>query len=286
MSLNIKQTLDILDNIGHIPKKKLGQNFLIDRNIVNKSVDLAEIKKNEIILEVGPGLGTLSEALLSKNCILFAIEKDPNLSQFLKDKIGSKYINFNLTQADCTRYPIGGIKFNKNINSFKVVSNLPYSISSPWLDKLFEKSAILPSRMVLMLQKEAADRYYASSSTKNFGAISIFIQSAYNIHSVHSVSSTCFFPKPNVESALIRLDLKKEPIYYNKESKNFIRSVFTQRRKQIHSLCKKTDFHFSKKWLDYLSQNNYSGNVRAEDINLKYWQFLGYKDNNKNKQDS
>ena len=133
-----------------------------------------------------------------------------------------------------------------------------------------------------MLQKEAADRYNAQPKTKNFGAISIFLQSAYDVHSTHTVSASCFHPKPKVDSTLIRLDLKKTPICFSSETKALIRTIFTQRRKQIASLCKKSESKVIKQWLESLFKKGYPQSVRAEEIDLPSWQSLGYCETNEN----
>jgi 16S rRNA (adenine1518-N6/adenine1519-N6)-dimethyltransferase len=130
---------------------------------------------------------------------------------------------------------------------------------------------------VLMLQKEAADRYCAQPKTKAFGAISIFLQSAYTVRSTHNVSANCFFPKPKIDSTLICLDLKEDPICFSKEARAFIRRIFTQRRKQIQSLCKKDSYEGALEWLAFLKDQSFSENIRAEEITLSSWQKLGYK---------
>ena len=275
MPLNPNQTHTILNTLGHFPNKKLGQNFLIDGNIVRKSIDLAAISKDEAVVEIGPGLGTLSEAILATGAELYAVEKDITLANYLKETLAKESKNFHLLNEDCIKKPLGSLLDQKQNSGFKIVANLPYAVATPWLESVLSES--LPKRMVLMLQKEAADRYNALPKTKNFGAISIFLQSAYRIHSTHSVSASCFHPKPKVDSTLIRLDLKEDAVCFSKESKAFIRTIFTQRRKQIASLCKKNDSEIIKHWLKTLFEKGYSKSVRAEEIDLSSWQLLGYE---------
>lgn len=274
MPLNPNQTLELLNSLGHCPNKKLGQNFLIDGNIVRKSIDLAELNCDSVVVEIGPGLGTLSEALLEKGITLYAVEKDPTLCQYLSHTLTKNFKSFNLLEADCLKKPLGNLDI-RECSAFKIVANLPYAVSSPWLESVLMTA--LPKRMVLMLQKEAADRYCAKAKTKNFGAISIFLQSAYTVSSSHVVSANCFFPKPKVDSTLICLDLKAKPISYSKEARDFIRRIFTQRRKQIHSLCKKDPYEGALEWIDILNRDAYPKNVRAEEITLSTWEKLGYK---------
>lgn len=275
MPLNPNQTHSILDALGHSPNKKLGQNFLIDGNIVRKSIELADISKNEAIVEIGPGLGTLSKAILATGAQLYAVEKDPTLANYLGESLSEDSENFHLSNEDCLKKPLGSWMDQKQSSDFKIVANLPYAVATPWLETVL--STALPIRMVLMLQKEAADRYNAQPRTKNFGAISIFLQSAYDVHSTHSVSASCFHPKPKVDSTLIRLDLKHNAICFSKETKALIRAIFTQRRKQITSLCKKSESEAIKHWLESLFKKGYAKSVRAEEIDLPSWQSLGYK---------
>ena len=278
MPLNPNQTHTILNALGHSPNKKLGQNFLIDGNIVRKSIELAGISKNEAIVEIGPGLGTLSKAILSTGAQLFAVEKDKTLANYLEETISKDSDNLHLLNEDCLKKPLGSLMDQNQTNDFKIVANLPYAVATPWLEAVL--STALPTRMVLMLQKEAADRYNAQPKTKNFGAISIFLQSAYIVHSTHTVSASCFYPKPKVYSTLIRLDLKQSAICFSKETKALIRTIFTQRRKQIASLCKKSDNEVIKHWLESLFTKGYTQSVRAEEIDLPSWQLLGYEKTN------
>ena len=278
MPLNPNQTHTILNVLGHSPNKKLGQNFLIDGNIVRKSIELAGISQNESIVEIGPGLGTLSKAILATGAQLYAVEKDETLADYLRDTLSNESNNFHLVTEDCLKKPLGSLMDEKQTSDFKIVANLPYAVATPWLEGVL--STALPTRMVLMLQKEAADRYNAQPKTKNFGAISIFLQSAYDVHSTHTVSASCFHPKPKVDSTLIRLDLKQSPICFSKETKALIRTIFTQRRKQITSLCKKSDSDALKHWLETLFAKGYAQSVRAEEIDLSSWQLLGYEETN------
>lgn len=281
MPLNPKQTHFILETLGHAPNKKLGQNFLIDGNIVRKSIELAEITPGDSVLEIGPGLGTLSEALLAEGAELYAVEKDPILAQYLEEHYAENVQRFHLLNEDCIQAPLGQLDASDSNTTFKVVANLPYAVATPWLDSVLSER--LPQRMVLMLQKEAADRYNAKAQSKNFGAISIFLQSAYTVHSTHSVSASCFHPKPKVDSSLIRLDLKERPILYTKEIKVFIRQIFTQRRKQIIALCKKHRDPPIKAWIESLMAAGYEKTVRAEAIQLPAWQQLGYTNSDAHK---
>ena len=233
-----------------------------------------------MIVEIGPGLGTLSKAILLTCAQLYAVEKDTSLTNYLEETVSQEFNKFHLLNEDCLKKPLGTLSDQELSSDFKIVANLPYAVATPWLEAVL--SSALPKRMVLMLQKEAADRYYAQPKTKNFGAISIFLQSAYEVHSTHTVSASCFHPKPKVESTLIRLDLKKNPICFSRETKALVRTIFTQRRKQILSLSKNSEFEVIRQWLQCLFKKGYPHSVRAEEIDLSSWQSLGYYEKNEN----
>jgi 16S rRNA (adenine1518-N6/adenine1519-N6)-dimethyltransferase len=199
--LNKSQTLELLEKLGHNPKHGLGQNFLIDKNIVAKAVRLAELGPDDCVLEVGPGLGTLTEAILATGAKLTSIEMDRSFAGHLREAFANNLAKGQWTpiEADATKVDLSKIKFNK------IVANLPYAVSSVLLASFLEAA---PESMTLMVQRELADRYCASSG-KHFSALSIFLQSAYSLKIATPVPPTCFFPPPKVQSCL--LVLKKLP---------------------------------------------------------------------------
>ncbi|MGB0344422.1 MAG: ribosomal RNA small subunit methyltransferase A, partial [Coraliomargarita sp.] len=203
MPLSPSQTRDLLEAIGHLPNRKLGQNFLIDGNIVRKSIELAGLHNGEDVVEVGPGLGTLTRALLAAGARVHAVERDPALAEHLRSSLLPEQPALQLIEGDCLEHPLAGLAPEATRAGFSIVANLPYAVSTPWMEAVL--SGKLPRRMVLMLQKEAADRYATRHGCKNFGAISIFLQSAYHIHSRHPVAASCFHPVPKVDSVLLRL---------------------------------------------------------------------------------
>ena len=157
MPLSPSETTRLLDSINHRPKKKLGQNFLIDGNIVRKSLTMADLPCGIPVVEIGPGLGTLTKQLLDRNHSVFAVEIDTNLFANLKDKFSSfiEQDKLNLINGDAVKNPVGNLP--NEVDEFAVVANLPYAISSPWMESLLNTKKI-PKHMVLMLQKEAVDR--------------------------------------------------------------------------------------------------------------------------------
>jgi len=270
--LSPSQTTALLKELNHFPNKKLGQNFLIDSNIVRKSLTLAEIKDGDFVVEVGPGLGTLSGALLEKNVNLFAIELDKRLYAHLCETFPSdKFKNLNLINADALDFPLADLP--EEVCNFKVVANLPYAISTPWIDAAISKKA--PSKMVLMLQKEASVRFTAKEQSSQYCPISIFINLAYEIFETHKVSANCFYPKPKVDSLLLALKLKENPFFFKEETKFLIRKIFSQRRKQIGSIVKnlneEKDSSAANNWLE---SESISKILRPDDISILQWKSL------------
>jgi 16S rRNA (adenine1518-N6/adenine1519-N6)-dimethyltransferase len=271
MPLSPSQTRDLLSDLGHHPNKKLGQNFLIDGNIVRKSVEMADLQGGDAVVEIGPGLGTLSRAVLASGSELWAVERDPSLAAYLRDSLVPESPACHLTEGDCLQHPLAGLP-EARAQGFKIVANLPYAVSTPWMEAVL--SGPLPDCMVLMLQKEAADRYAADHGGKNFGAISIFLQSAYTIRGIHKVSAACFYPAPKVDSALLWLERKPEAVRFSESARNCVRRIFTQRRKQLGALCRKDIDPTARTWFAELIERGVSENVRPEEVPLEHWQAL------------
>lgn len=264
--LSPSQTTKLLESLGHEPVRKLGQNFLIDANIVRKSLELAEISEGDNVVEVGPGLGTLTGALLAAGAKVFAVELDRRLFGHLS-KIFEGNENLRLINADAVDFPRASFEAEA---PFKIVANLPYAISTPWLDKIL--SGPLPSVMSLMLQREAAQRFSAARGSSEFSPISIFLNSAYDATASHRVSASCFYPRPKVDSALLALKLKDKPFVFKPKAKETIRKIFLKRRKQIASILRDLGDEGALKWLE--SESGLSGRDRPETIALGSWQNL------------
>lgn len=273
MPLSPSSTRSLLAQLGHFPKRALGQNFLVDGNIVRKSLDLAEVKPGDVVVEIGPGLGTLTSALLEAGSEVWAVERDPRLLRYLQDTLLPQFPDkLRLTEGDAVELPLANLDPSQTSFDFKVVANLPYAISTPWMDAVL--SGPLPSRLVLMLQREAADRYAAKPGSKAFGAISIFLQSAYTIAPGHAVAATCFHPRPDVDSFLLHLIRKPEPVIFPSSTKELIRGLFQQRRKQIGSLLRDRLPDQGKSWLSHLGQLGLSPQARPEEVPVEAWQQL------------
>lgn len=227
---------------------------------------MAGVRPGDAVVEVGPGLGTLTAALLEAGAHVWAIEKDPALFEHLASTLAPAYPGaLHLMAGDAVEHPLAGLPGT----SFKIVANLPYAIATPWLDGVL--SGPLPDRMVLMLQREAAERYMAQPGTKAFGAISIFLQSAYDIEPGHRVAASCFSPRPDIESFLLNLVRKRHPYTFPAATKALIRSFFQQRRKQIGSLAKGRLPLGGAAWLEELASAGLSPKTRAEAIPVELW---------------
>lgn len=271
MPLSPSATRDLLARLGHQPKRFLGQNFLVDGNIVRKSLELAEVAPGQAVVEVGPGLGTLTSALLEAGAHVWAVEKDRTLHAHLTETLAPQFPDtFHLIEADAVEHPLADLPAERATSGFKVVANLPYAIATPWLDEVL--SGPLPQRLVLMLQLEAAQRYAAQPGSKSFGAISVFLQAAYEIAPGHKVAAGCFFPKPDVESHLLNLVRKPEPFVFPVETKALIRSCFQQRRKQIGALLRaRVDAVHAPQYRELLSRWGLSEQTRPEAIPVEWW---------------
>jgi 16S rRNA (adenine1518-N6/adenine1519-N6)-dimethyltransferase len=269
MALTPTETRDLLARLGHAPKRFLGQNFLVDGNIVRKSLELAQVSAGDAVVEIGPGLGTLTGALLEAGAEVWAVEMDRTLHAHLEEGLAAKFPKaLHLSEGDAVEMPLAGIPADRAADC-KVVANLPYAISTPWMDAVL--SGPLPARMVLMLQKEAADRYAASPGTRNFGAISIFLQAAYAIEPGHRVSSGCFHPRPDVDSVLLNLVRKPNPFVFSQTHKALIRRCFQQRRKQIGAVIRELIPAQEQEWRELLGTEGFPSSVRAEAIPVATW---------------
>jgi 16S rRNA (adenine1518-N6/adenine1519-N6)-dimethyltransferase len=269
MALTPTETRGLLAQLGHAPKRFLGQNFLVDGNIVRKSLELAQVAPGDAVVEIGPGLGTLTGALLEAGAEVWAVETDRTLHAHLEAGLAARFPQtLHLAEGDAVLMPLAGIPWGR-APACKVVANLPYAISTPWMDAVL--SGPLPSRMVLMLQREAADRYAARPGTKNFGAISIFLQAAYDFAPGHRVSAACFHPRPDVDSALLHLARKAQPFVFSPEHKALIRRCFQQRRKQLGAVIREVIPDRESEWKELLGSGGFLPSVRAEAIPVPLW---------------
>ncbi len=273
MPLSPTATRELLSKLGHHPRRSLGQNFLVDANIVGKSLRMGGIEPDDKVVEIGPGLGTLTEALLQRGVEVWAVEQDARLADHLTASLGDAFAGkFHLVTGDALDLPLAGLTGDQAVTDFKIVANLPYAISTPWMDRVLHGP--LPAQMVLMLQLEAAQRYGASPGTKQFGPISIVIQSAFDLAPGHKVPAACFHPRPEIESFLIHLVRKSAPFIFAPPVHQLMRDCFQQRRKQIGSLLRTRLADGGVEWMSRLKTAGLSEKSRPEQIPVSSWQQL------------
>ncbi|WP_110114665.1 16S rRNA (adenine(1518)-N(6)/adenine(1519)-N(6))-dimethyltransferase RsmA [Bacillus sp. CGMCC 1.16541] len=230
------RTKEILKKHGFTFKKSLGQNFLIDTNVLNRIVDYAELTPETGAIEIGPGIGALTEQIAKRAKKVVAFEIDQRLLPILKETM-EPYPHVNVIHQDVLKADVNEVisKEFEGLEDLMVVANLPYYVTTPILMKLLEEK--IPVRgMVVMLQKEVADRIAAKPSTKEYGSLSIAIQYYTEAETVMIVPKTVFNPQPNVDSAVIRLIKRKEPAVQVLNEGFFfqvVRASFGQRRKTI-----------------------------------------------------
>ena len=273
MPFTPSETREVLAKIGHRPKKQLGQNFLVDGNIVKKSLLMSEVPKTRKIVEIGPGLGTLTEELLNQDYQVYAVEIDPRLIAYLQSRFALwiEKKKLLLSEADAVKVPTGSHLLPGQ--DYSVVANLPYAISSPWLEAVLSKDPI-PESMTLMLQKEAADRMWAKPGTKNYNALSIFLHGSFQFISSHPVSRNCFHPVPAVDSILIHMERKSHPFLFPENSRRLIRKIFTKRRKQMGAVIKQEDTPLREILDRWMEESNLPKSIRPEGIAPDQWQKL------------
>lgn len=248
--------------------KNLGQNFLINEDVINKIVQSSYITENDIVIEIGPGLGTLTNKLLEKAKKVIAIEIDERMIKILKERF-FMYNNFELLNQDVLKVDLKELieknKKEANVNCVKVVANLPYYITTPIITKLFNE--LSPDKMILMVQNEVALRLCAHSGTRDYGMISALFSSKYTVNKLFNVSRKCFIPEPNVDSAVIAFEKheKFSNVSYDVLTK-LLKDAFQFKRKNLRNNLKNYDL---SKIETILSANNYDLTNRAEDIPIE-----------------
>ena len=232
---NPKNTIEVLQKYDFHFQKKYGQNFLIDTHVLERIIESSHITKEDCVLEIGPGIGTMTQYLAESAREVIAVEIDRNLISILEDTL-SEYDNITVINDDILKVDINQIVQEKNAGKpIKVVANLPYYITTPIIMGLFESRVPLES-ITIMVQKEVADRMQVGPGTKDYGALSLAVQYYAKPEIVANVPANCFMPRPNVGSAVIRLTKHKEnPVQVENERFMFqlIRASFNQRRKTL-----------------------------------------------------
>jgi 16S rRNA (adenine1518-N6/adenine1519-N6)-dimethyltransferase len=275
---NPKNTIEILNKYKFVFQKKFGQNFLIDTHVLDKIVLAAGITKEDFVLEIGPGIGTLTQYLCENAREVVAVEIDKMLLPILEDTL-SEYDNVTVINSDILKLDLNALVKERNNNQpIKVVANLPYYITTPIIMDLFERHLPLDN-VTVMVQKEVADRMQASPGSKDYGALSLAVQYYSKPYIAANVPPNCFMPRPNVGSAVINLTLHKEsPIEVRDEKLLFrmIRASFNQRRKTLmNGLNNSPELPFTKEEVGQaLTALGISENIRGEALTLEQFAAL------------
>lgn len=232
---NPQKTIEVLQKYDFTFQKKFGQNFLIDTHVLDKIISAAHITKEDMVLEIGPGIGTMTQYLAEAAGKVIAVEIDKNLIPILSDTL-SEYQNVRIINEDVLKLDLRKLADEENGGkAIKVVANLPYYITTPIIMGLFENQVPVES-ITVMVQKEVADRMQTGPGSKDYGALSLAVQYYAEPYIVANVPPNCFMPRPKVGSAVIRLTRHKEPPVEVKDEKlmfDIIRASFNQRRKTL-----------------------------------------------------
>ena len=270
---NPQNTIEVLQKYNFSFQKKFGQNFLIDTHVLDKIIQSANITKDDMVLEIGPGIGTMTQYLAQAAGKVIAVEIDKNLIPILEDTL-SDYDNVTVINEDILKVDIAKLAEEKNGGRpIKVVANLPYYITTPIIMGLFESHVPLES-ITVMVQKEVADRMQVGPGTKDYGALSLAVQYYAEPYVVANVPPNCFMPRPKVGSAVIRLTKYKDaPIKVTNEKLLFqlIRASFNQRRKTLQNGIKNFGgLNFSKEQVaQALEEMELPASVRGEALTLE-----------------
>lgn len=270
MSLE-EETKQIMKKYGIYASKNLGQNFLIDNNIVEEIIEKADISKEDLIIEIGPGLGTLTKHLLQKAGKVICIELDSRMVTILKERF-LNYTNFQLIYEDVLKVDLLKlIQENKNLKA-KVVANLPYYITTPIIMKLLEEKLPLET-ITVMVQKEVADRLTAIPGQKNTGAITYTIYYYTNPEKIIDVPNVSFIPAPQVDSSVIQLKVLKEPKVQVQNEKLFfkvIKYAFMQKRKTLLNTLTNSKMFGNKEEIEkILNKLGIDTKIRAEKLTIE-----------------
>lgn len=269
---NPQVTIDIIKKYNFAFQKRFGQNFLIDEHVIHKIINAAEITKEDCVLEIGPGIGTMTQYLAEAAGHVCAVEIDKNLIPVLNETLAD-YDNVTIINDDILKTDINRIVEEYNGGKpIKVVANLPYYITTPIIMGLFESNVPLLS-VTVMVQKEVADRMQVGPGTKDYGALSLAVQYYAKPYIAANVPPNCFIPRPNVGSAVIRLTRYNEPPVKVQDEKlmfKLIRASFNQRRKTLQNgIANSSELSFRKEQVaDALEKMNLSASVRGESLSL------------------
>lgn len=271
----LEETRFIMKKYNIKANKALGQNFLISQNVVDNIVESSKIGKEDLVIEIGPGLGTLTKELLEKAKKVICIELDKRMINILQDRF-NLYSNFEIINQDVLKVNLKELikqeREKNNIENVKIVANLPYYITTPIIMKLLEDELDLES-ITVMIQKEVAERLIATPGEKQTGAITYSVYYYAKAEGILEVPNDSFIPEPEVTSKVIKLNIRKEPPIEVKNKKimfKIIKSAFMQRRKTLLNALTNTKVFLNKEeGIKILKQLSLDENVRAEELTLQ-----------------
>jgi len=265
---------DILGTHALAPKKNYGQNFLIDSFVLDKIVNAAGITADDVVIEIGPGLGALTAALAARAKKVIAVEIDASLIPVLRDTLAG-FDNVELINADVLKLDLGACIAAAGAQSVKLVANLPYYITTPIVFHVLESKLPVES-MTVMVQKEVAERMKAQASTKAYGAVTVAMRYYADVSLVANVPPNCFLPRPNVDSAVVQLTLLPKPRVTVADEAFFfkiVRAAFAMRRKTlVNCLSADEELGFDKQTVvDALISCGLSESIRGEALTLEWF---------------
>ena len=269
-----EETKFLMKKYGITANKNLGQNFLIDESVIIDACDSANINKEDLVIEIGPGLGTLTKYILERAGKVICVELDDRMIDILKERF-FLYENFEIINEDILKVDLHKLikeEKNGNIKNVKIVANLPYYITTPIIMKLLEEKLEI-DEIIVMVQKEVAQRLVAKTGTKDVGAITYAVEYFSEAEKVIDVPKESFIPSPKVESAVIKLKIRKEAYVQVKDEKmlfNIIQKSFSQRRKTlVNALVNGKIVESKEKAEKIIKQLNINENIRGEKLTLE-----------------
>lgn len=245
-------------------KKKFGQNFIIDENIIDNIIKKSDIDSNTLVIEVGPGSGSLTKKLVESAGYVLCYEIDQDLKNILKNNLQG-YHNYEIIFDDILKRNVLNDIKNKDYQKLYLVANLPYYITTPIIIKMIEDKVPF-DKMVVMVQKEVGDRFRATPGTKAYGSLSIFLNYYFSVKKILDVSKNVFLPKPNVDSIVVEFTKKEHPKVNEEVFFSLVKDSFSQKRKTIKNNLKNYDLN---KVEEVLKKYGYDLSVRAEQLSIE-----------------
>lgn len=262
----VDKVVKILKEKGMYAKKHFGQNFLIDKNVLNKIVDISNITKEDTVIEIGPGMGCLTEFLAINAKKVICYEIDPDMIQMLNENLIPLYDNIELINLDFLKADLS--IYNEDVENIKVVANLPYYITTPIIFKLLSETKI--KQFTFMVQKEVGDRLTGKPNTKDYNSLSVAMEYKTNSKVAYKVSPNSFYPAPKVDSALLVMKVKEMDSDANFDAQflKFVQEIFSQRRKTVINNLNGKYSYDKQKLIDLFNENNININLRAETMTV------------------